>query len=267
MTNKRIGRNPYFPYSLPFLLWQALVFVIPLFFLIVISFWEIREYRLIPVFTFQNYSELLSAWQFYLVIGRSLFFSFMVALSTIIFGAAIAYGLVFFVKSKVRSLILALIIISFLSNNILRAFGWQIIFAGSILFSPVAMIVGYISQLLPISVVIFSWRLANIDRDLIQAAANLGGSEKIRFLKIILPLSSSYFLASFAITFYLSLFDPIIATVVGGGKIYTFSLFVMDMLKIDNWPIAASASVIVMLITLIPLFVFWKYVARKETYA
>ena len=31
MTNKRIGRNPYFPYSLPFLLWQALVFVIPLF--------------------------------------------------------------------------------------------------------------------------------------------------------------------------------------------------------------------------------------------
>ena len=55
--------------GLPMLLWQLLFFAAPLVFLVVMSFWLVKNFRLAPDFSFDNWVKLLGAgyfWDIYL---------------------------------------------------------------------------------------------------------------------------------------------------------------------------------------------------------
>ena len=47
--------------GLPMFLWQAAFFVAPLLFLVAMTFWSVRNFRLRPDFTLANWQAVLSA--------------------------------------------------------------------------------------------------------------------------------------------------------------------------------------------------------------
>jgi ABC-type spermidine/putrescine transport system permease subunit I len=59
---KRVWRLPWFGlcFSMPILIWQLIFFVFPLVFLVAISFWLVRNFRMVPTLEWLNWSYMLS---------------------------------------------------------------------------------------------------------------------------------------------------------------------------------------------------------------
>src|SRR3990167_5918712 len=70
-VGKKTFRLPWsgLGFSLAILVWQLIFFVFPLAFLVTISFWVVRNYRMVPTFEWLNWSYMLSRgffWDAYL---------------------------------------------------------------------------------------------------------------------------------------------------------------------------------------------------------
>ena len=47
-------------WRLPLLVWQLLFFIVPLGFMFVMSFWLVKNYRMVPAFAFDNWVRMLT---------------------------------------------------------------------------------------------------------------------------------------------------------------------------------------------------------------
>ena len=103
----RVGIAPYLQ-AMPLGLVFLLFLVIPLVFIVVVSFWTYENYSIQPAFVFQNYMDvfdrcivnlptLCTTFKTYL---STLYFCAIVWVLTLLIGFTIAYFLAFEVRSK-----------------------------------------------------------------------------------------------------------------------------------------------------------------------
>jgi ABC-type spermidine/putrescine transport system permease subunit I len=106
---------------------------------------------------------------------------------------------------------------------------------------------------LPLAVVLQLISLANVDRNLIEAAHNLGcGRLKTVFL-VIVPLAKIGIILGAVFTFILSFGDFVSPYYLGGSKPPTLSILIIDTTKSgQQWPRAAVVAV-TMIITLLAI--------------
>ena len=103
-------------WRLPLIVWQMLFFVVPLGFMFVMSFWLVKNYRMVPAFALDNWTKILSWGIFWNAYGLT----FALATGATILGTLLAfpaaYGLAFKVNDATRRWA-----ISFLSSRSLPA--------------------------------------------------------------------------------------------------------------------------------------------------
>ena len=111
------------------LLWQGLFFVIPLAFLVYLSFWLVRNYRMVPGFDAVNWVGMYGKDYFWDAYGLTLGLATLSTVVTTFVAFPCAYALAFKVSDTVRRWAIFFLIIPFFTSYLVRIYAWQVIIA------------------------------------------------------------------------------------------------------------------------------------------
>jgi spermidine/putrescine transport system permease protein len=268
----RPGANLLFPLSLggPPFVWQLLFFVVPFGFLIAVTFWSVRNFRLTPDFITANWVHIVSAGFFRAAYG----YTFVLAAVTAAFASLIAfpaaYALAFQITPSTRRILIFLLVVPFFTSYPVRIYSWQVIFSPfgvinkmlslfsigpiTMLNTPWVTVVGYLTLALPLVILLQTFSLGNVDRTLPEAAKNLGCGPLRTVLTVIVPSARAGLILAAAFAFVLAFGDYISPLLLGGSKPPTLSILLADQVKSGNhWPRAAVIAVMMVLTLMVVL--------------
>ena len=255
-----------YTWRLPILIWQAAFFLIPLAFMLIMTFWLVKNYRMQPDFILKNWDKMFSRgyfWDAYwLTLGRATLAA--IVISVIAFPAS--FALAFKVSETTRRWAVFFLIIPFFTSYLVRIYAWQVILAeqgvinamlGSVGIESVTMLnsgfgamIGYLTLTLPLVVILQTFSLAAVDRNLIEAAWNLGCGRARTIFSVIIPSAKIGLILGAVFCFILSFGDFVAPYYLGGSKPPTLSILIIDTTKSgQQWPRAAVVA-ICMIVTL-----------------
>lgn len=261
-------RFSVYPYvwRVPLLIWQGLFFIGPLALMVAMSFWLVKNYRMEPDFVFKNWDKMMSRGYFWDAYWITLWRASLAALLATLIAFPASYTLAFKVSDTVRRWAVFFLIVPFFTSYLVRAYAWQVLLAESgpinailgylglgpftMLNTGIGAMVGYMTLVLPLVVILQTFSLAAIDRNLIEAAWNLGASARATLFKVIIPSARVGLIIGAVFAFILSYGDFVSPFYLGGSKPPTMSILIIDTTKSgQQWPRAAVVA-IMMIVTL-----------------
>lgn len=181
---------------------------------------------------------------------------------------------------KSNSFTVLIIILPMWMNFLLRTIAWQNILEKSgvlnsilsflhlpainIINTPAAIILGMVYNFLPFMVLPIYNVLIKIDKDVVNAARDLGANGIQTFFKIILPLSIPGVISGITMVFVPSLTTFVISTILGGSKIVLIGNVIEQQFRLGNWHTGSGLSLVLMVFILISMAVLSKYDKDKE---
>ena len=116
-------------------------------------------------------------------------------------------------------------------------------------------LIGMVHIMLPFFVLPLYGAMRTVDRELLQAAANLGASPTSSFLHVFLPLSLPGLSAGGLIVFILCLGFYVTPAVLGGGKVTMVSNRIANDIELFfNWGAASALGVVLLVLSLALLY-------------
>ncbi len=228
----------------------------PILVLMVYSFNDAPRSLLWKGFTWQWYQSLISNTNLQVVTFHSLWIGFLAAMGSTTLGtlsAVCLYRYQFFGKHLLYALVFILIVSPDLVTGI----------ALLILFSALKLPLGFWTLLLahlafcvPFVIVIIYARLSGYDRNIIEAAKDLGATDGVIFRKILVPLLWPAIMAGWLLSFTLSMDDVIISFFVTGPEFDILPLKIFSMLRLGVSPEVNALYTVLFLITLFVTGVF-----------
>ena len=196
----------------------------------------------------------------------------------------LAYPLAMILSSKnvnQSSFIVLIFILPMWMNFLLRTMAWQTLLekngvinsilsfvhlpALEIINTPWAIILGMVYNFLPFMVLPIYNVLIKIDRDVINAARDLGASSSYTFLKIILPLSIPGIISGITMVFVPALTTFVISDLLGGGKILLIGNVIEQSFKQNsNWHVGSGLSMVLMVFIIASMALVAKYDKEGE---
>ena len=256
--------------------WLSVFVLVPNLMIIATSFLTRDDANLIAmIFTFDNYTRLFDPLYFK-VLTHSVYMASLATLFCLLIGYPFAY-IVAKLPSKVRPILLFMIIIPFWTNSLIRTYGIKILLAKSgllndfllwlhvidkplkLMYTEFAVIFALVYILLPFMILPLFSSIEKIDRSLIEAATDLGASKFITFLRVELPLTLPGIVAGLLLVFLPAMGMFYISDLVGGAKnLLIGNIIKTQFLNIRDWPFGSAASVTLTVFMAGLLFFYYK---------
>ena len=274
------ARRRPLPYLLllPGLLWLALFFVVPLYYMGELS---LRSGSLTEGFemtwAFSNYGVVADySAQFLRSFGYA-------AVATAI-ALLIAYPLSYFIAfrgGKYKNLLLFLVVAPFFTTYLIRTIAWQTILTdesplvqglssiglssnGRILDTPASVIAGLTYNFLPFMILPLYTSLDTLDRRLIEAAKDLYASARTAFFKVTLPLTAPGIVAGTLLTFIPAAGDYVNAFFLGSrNQAMIGNVIQNNYLVTSNYPDAAALSFVLLTVILILVVIYIRFAGSE----
>jgi spermidine/putrescine transport system permease protein/putrescine transport system permease protein len=257
-----------FVLGLPVLGWQLVFFAAPLVFLVVITFWQVRSFRLEPAFVFDNWERILFAGTFHRALIHTLLTTATTTVLALLLAFPAAYTIAFRLKPKLRDLAVAMLIVPVFSSYLLRIYAWQIVLSPQGLINSVlgwigveplvllggafSMQVGLLTLTLPVAVLILVFALSGVDRTLTEAADNLGYRRSRVIWHVLIPAVRPALILAATTTFLLAFGDYVSPMFMTGSRPPTLAILVVDTVKSGSqWPRASVVGVSMLLILIV----------------
>ena len=280
---KKNSKIDYYAWTwrLPVIIWQFLFFVGPLVFMLAMSFFLVKNYRMVEAFEFDSWIKMLSRGYFW----DSYFYTVALATASTVLVTFLAfpaaYGLAFKVTETTRRWAVFFLIIPFFTSYLVRTFSWYVILAESgvingllsyiglgpyiMLNTKFGTLVGYMTLTLPLVIILQTFSLANIDKNLIEAAHNLGAGRIRAIFAVIIPAAKVGLIIGAVFCFILSFGDFVAPYYLGGSKPPTLSILIIDTAKSgQQWPRSAVVAVMMMITLLTVAFAAIHLAYRKR---
>jgi ABC-type spermidine/putrescine transport system permease subunit I len=268
-------------WRLPLLVWQSLFFVFPLGFMLIMSFWLVRNYRMVPAFALDNWERILTWSIFWKAYGLTLGLASLATILATVIAFPASYGLAFRVSDFARRWAVFLLIIPFFTSYLVRIYAWQVVLSGNgiinsglgklgiepvtMLNTPVGTLVGYLTLCLPLVMILQTISLANVDKTLVQAAQNLGCGNFRCIFAVVIPAAKVGLIIAALFCFILSFGDFVSPYYLGGSKPPTLSIMIVDSTKSgQQWPRAAVIAAIMIVTLLTVAFAAVGYAYRRR---
>ena len=243
MKNKRLLAGPY-------LFWSVSFVVIPLLVIVYYAFTSDEG-----SFTFSNLAQITTPENLK-ALGMSILLSFLSTAICLI----LAYPLAMILSQKQvnqTSFIVLVFILPMWMNFLLRTLAWQTLLekngvinsvlsflhlpALEIINTPYAIILGMVYNFLPFMVLPIYNVLIKIDRNVINAARDLGANSVQTFWKVIFPLSIPGVISGITMVFVPALTTFVISDLLGGGKILLIGNVIEQSFKQNsNWHVGSG---------------------------
>jgi putative spermidine/putrescine transport system permease protein len=277
----------------PMALVFALFFVLPLAFVVMVSFWDYNEYEMIPTFTTRGYyesfegcltklPELCTTLATYM---KTIKLCIMVWFITLIVGFTVAYFLAFHVRSTTWQVALSLLCtIPFWTSNVIRMIAWipllgrnglvntGLINAGIVaepvewlLYSEFAIVLAMVHLFTFFMIVPIFNSMMRIDRRLIEAAYDAGATGWQTLWNVIIPLCKPGIVIGSIFVITIVMGDFITIGVMGGQQVAAAGKIIEVRLNALQFPAAAANAVILLGITFLIITMLTRLVdIRKE---
>jgi spermidine/putrescine transport system permease protein len=274
LRRRRSGSSLVFNlgWGAPPLLWQLAFFVVPFGFLVAVTFWSVRNFRLTPDFITSNWTHILSAGFFRSAYAYTFALAALTAVVASVVAFPAAYTLAFKVSPAVRRILIFLLVVPFFTSYPVRIYSWQIIFSPfgvinkllglvsigpvNLLNTPWVTVLGYLTLAMPLVILLQTFALGNVDRTLIEAAKNLGCGPARAVVTVLVPAARVGLILAAAFAFVLAFGDYISPLLLGGSKPPTLSVLLADQVKSGNhWPRAAVIAVVMVFTLMAALLV------------
>ncbi|MBA8910918.1 spermidine/putrescine transport system permease protein/putrescine transport system permease protein [Aminobacter ciceronei] len=243
-------------FSLPMLIWQALFFLAPLLFLIALSFWTVKNFRMEPDFDTVNWVRMLGRGVFWDAYLRTFALATAAAVITSALAFPCAYAIAFKLTETARRWAIFLMVIPFFTSYLVRVYSWQIFLSDNgiinALFAKVGLgpfgmlnsvfgtMVGYLTLSFPLVVLLQLFSLIFVDKNLIEAAHNLRCGRLRTVFAVIVPAAKVGLVIAALFCFILTFGDFVSPLYLGGGDPPTLSILITDTTKSgQQWPRAA----------------------------
>ena len=259
--------------SAPPLLWVGLFLLLPYALMFAHSFWAVRDGMLVHEWNLRNYQTLLSNPVYVAVLFRTMRIAASVTLFSLLLGYPLAYYLSFHAGPR-KELLYQLVIVPLWVSYLVRGYAWKTILGsdgvlngflqylhithepvGYFLYSPFAVVLMLTHIYTPFVFLPIYAALEHIPRPLVEASQDLGANPRSTFFRVILPLSMPGLLAGATFAFVLSLGDFLAPLLVGGPSGTMIANIVQSLFGAAyDWPLGASISVCILIITVSLLF-------------
>ncbi len=231
-------------------LWLTLLFLfIPLFVIIVYSFNDTKGAEFTS-FSMRWYKELFfnsnALWQALL---NSLIVAFSSALVSTLLGTMASIGVNWY-KFKGKKFIQTLTYLPMVLPEVIIGISMVIFFSG--IHLPLGLFTVFAAHTtfcLPFVFLMVNARLDEFDYSIIEAAHDLGATERQTMMKVVVPAIFPGILSGFLMAITMSLEDFVITFFVSGPGSTTLPLYVYSMIRFGVSPVINSLSVVMILIT------------------
>ena len=264
-------------YSLmsPTLLVMICALAIPIFTLVVYSFWTQDYIHIDKTATLNNYRTFFDKEMYGGLLGRSIRMSATVTLINVVLAYPVAYFLAFRVRKNIMTWLI-LINLPFWTSYLLRVLAWKIMLGNNgiinstlmgldviagplefLLYSRFAVILTLVHAWAAFAILPIYLSLSKIDRSLLEAGADLGEGPIRRFLRITLPLSMPGVIAAAVIQFIPTVGDYITPMMVGGPRGMMFGQIIAAQFgEANNWPLGSALTIMMMMTITAIVFTF-----------
>jgi spermidine/putrescine transport system permease protein len=260
-----------------------LLFYVPILAIVVFSFWTRSGLWMEPALSLESYRRLFA------IQGGQLLQSFQLGITVGIIALIMAFPvayLVTFVSSDFRRMvILSIFAVPFFVSIFIRNIMWIPILGKNgvvnsslqavglideplrfLLFSNTSMIIGALSAFMPF--VNFTGWLAMkmIDRELLQAASDLGATPITAVRTVVVPLSMAGLSVGVLFVIAAAMGESIFPLVLGGADAISIGLMTQRSFSQLNVPLAAAVNVISIGAYVIALVVITRFVDLSELF-
>ncbi len=277
-------RNKLF--SIPYVIWMALFVVAPIILVVLYAFTAADG-----GFTFSNFTRM---GNYFGVFVRSFWLALVATAICLLIGYPIAY-LISKESKRFQHISMALIMLPMWMNFLLRTYAWMSILENTGLLNrffsaiglidlvngilgtnmthfnmintPGAVVLGMVYNFLPFMILPIHSVIQKIDRNLIEAAQDLGSNNYHVFTKVIFPLSLPGVLSGITMVFVPAVSTFAISKLLGGSK----DLLLGDLIEIQflgsayNPHLGSAISLVMMLIVVICMVVMNRFGEGEET--
>lgn len=253
----------------PYLIWSIAFIVIPLAMVVYYGFTTESG-----GFTFSNVAAMGSAENIK-ALGLALLLSFISTLICLL----LAYPLAMVLSNmnvNQTSFVVLIFILPMWMNFLLRTLAWQTLLEKNgvinniltflnlpklqIINTPYAIILGMVYNFLPFMVLPIYNALIKIDKDIINAARDLGATGFKTFYKITFPLSMPGVISGITMVFVPALTTFVISDLLGGSKILLIGNVIEQKFKQgSNWNVGSGLSLVMMIFIFLSMAIMTKY--------
>ena len=280
--------------------WLLLFFMFPFLIVLKISVSEMENVTFKDVLTFKDgvlaLSLKLSNYVFLSeddLYVKTYLSSLKYAAVTTALCLLIGYPFAYFMaraKATVQPALLMLVMLPFWTSFLLRVYAWkgllsengwaadviaatgldQLLAAaglipapGQLMNTPFSLVLGMTYTYLPFMILPLYSNLAKMDLRLLEAAQDLGATPWVAFWKITVPLSKAGIIAGSMLVFIPCVGEFVIPELLGGPQTLMIGRVLWDEFFSNNdWPMASTVAVVMVLLIIVPLAIFNKYQAE-----
>ena len=264
----------YIKLTRPYIIWALLILIVPLLLIVLYSFTTGGNELVNIKFTIDNFKRIGDP--IYLeVLWKSLILGLVSVAICLLPGYIMAYAITRF-RDSVQDLLILMVTIPMWINTLLRTYAWISILSEngliskilgifgmdpvSFMYTDFAVMVGLISDMLPFMVIPIHASIRKIDPSLLEAAADLGASDRQTFWKVTFKMSIPGVINGVMMTFLLSISTFVIPKLLGGGQYMLIgNLIENQFISVGNWNFGSAISIILTIIIFVGILLMKKF--------
>ena len=254
----------------PYVAWISVMIVVPMLLIVLYAFTESGNDVLTFRFTLDNFARFVTDRIFLAVLWRSLYIALITTVLCVLLGYPVAY-VIARLSGHGNTIMILLITMPTWVNMLVRTYAWMGIlqdegvlnsFLGLFGLGPVpmihtnfAVILGMVYNFVPFMILQIHASLDKMDKNLLNAANDLGANRAQTFLRVTLPLSLPGVISGITLVFLPAVSSFFIPKLLGGGQyVLVGNVIESQFLTSGDWNFGSAISMIMAVIIMLSMY-------------
>ena len=264
----------------------AIFFVAPLGLIVIYSFWRTKDYNLVPGFTTDNYTTILTTGTYARTFLKTVVMALLATVTTLGLAFPFCYWLVRYVPQRLQRVLFLLVILPFWTSYLLRVYAWVAILGDKGALNSVLRFLGLTDEpvrlflynnsgvfivlvylYFPFAALTLYASLERFNWRLLHAAIDLGATPMRAITTTLLPQMRLALITGGIFVFIPILGEYLAPAAIGGTSGVMMGNLVANFFAGYLLPLGSAASVLIALVILIVLILFRRNLDTKDIYA
>ena len=254
----------------PYILWITVMIVAPMLLIVLYAFTESGNEVLTFRFTLDNFARFVTDSVFLAVLWRSLVIAVITTVICVLLGYPIAY-VIAQMGERANTVLILLITMPTWVNMLVRTYAWMGILQDEgvlnrvlavfgvdpvpMIHTSFAVILGMVYNFIPFMILQIHTSLDKMDKNLLNAAADLGADKVQTFLRVTLPLSLPGVVSGITLVFLPAVSSFFIPKLLGGGQyVLVGNVIESQFLTSGDWNFGSAISMIMAIIIMLSMY-------------
>jgi spermidine/putrescine transport system permease protein len=259
------------------------VFFLPLGIMLLTSFWQTKNFQVVPIWTLKNYQLFFGTDTYVRTFVKTIVMAAVVTAAGIAAAFPFAYFLVRYAGRRTGRIVLLAVVVPFWTSYLLRVYAWQAILGERGVLNGILQALGLISAPLdiflyndigvfivllylyfPFAALSLYTALERFDFVQLTAAQDLGATPLRALRAILIPQIRPGLITACIFVFIPILGEYLTPTLVGGTKGVLIGNLIYNFYRGGSLPAMAAASFLIALVIILLLVAFRRYLQVED---